>query len=75
MKRVFDFLQTKEQLTQVISREFHISKSFREADEWTKRQYREMSPAERIEVARELQRRFFGSNPPDVRKACRERSK
>jgi hypothetical protein len=59
----------------VISREVHISKSFREADEWTKSQYRQMTPAERIEAGRELQRRFFGTQQPDVRKACRDQSK
>jgi hypothetical protein len=59
----------------VLTREVHISKSFREADEWTKRQYREMTPAERIEAARILQRRVFDPRLPDVREACRKLSK
>lgn len=59
----------------MLSREVHISKSFREADEWTKKQYREMTPAERIEAARVLQKKVFDSHLPDVREACRERSK
>jgi hypothetical protein len=45
----------------------NISRTFKEADEWTKRQYREMTPNERIKVARELQRKVYGPNPPDVR--------
>jgi hypothetical protein len=50
------------------------SRSFKEAEEWTRRQYREMTPGERIAVARELQRRVFGPNPPDVRE-CHPKAK
>ena len=49
----------------------NISRTFKEADEWTKRQYREMTPNERIKVARELQRKVYGPNPPDVRECHR----
>ena len=59
----------------MISREVHKAKSFREADEWTKRQYREMTPSERITAARVLQRRVFGANPPEVRESCRRETK
>jgi hypothetical protein len=41
--------------------------NFKEAEEWTIRQYREMTPDERLAAARELQRRFFGPNQPDIR--------
>jgi len=47
------------------------SRNFKEADEWTKRQYREMTPNERIAVSRELQRKAYGPNPPDVRESHR----
>jgi hypothetical protein len=43
------------------------SRTFKEADEWTRRQYREMTPNERIKVARELQCKVYGPNPPDAR--------
>jgi hypothetical protein len=59
----------------MITREVHKSTSFKEADEWTKRQYRAMSCDERIQAARLLQRRVFGANPPDVREACLKKSK
>jgi hypothetical protein len=59
----------------MLTREAHKSTSFKEADEWTKRQYRAMSCDERIQAARLLQRRVFGANPPDVREACLKKSK
>jgi len=59
----------------MLSREAHKSTSFKEADEWTKRQYQAMSCDERIQAARILQRRVFGANPPDVREACLKKSK
>jgi hypothetical protein len=45
----------------------HKARSFKEADEWDKRQHQQMTPDERFAIARELQRRVFGPNPPDVR--------
>jgi len=59
----------------MITREVHKSTSFKEADEWTNRQYQAMSCDERIQAARLLQRRVFGANPPDVREACLKKSK
>jgi len=50
------------------------SRSFAAAEQWNLQQYREMSPNERISVARELQRKVFGVNPPDVR-ACHQAAK
>ena len=43
------------------------ARSFKEADEWDKRQHREMTVAERFAVLSELKRRVYGPNPPDVR--------
>lgn len=43
------------------------SKSFKEAEEWDRQQQREMTPSERIAVVRELQRRVYGADAPDVR--------
>jgi hypothetical protein len=51
----------------MLTREAHKSTSFKEADEWTKRQYQAMSCDERIQAARLLQRRVFGAKPPDLR--------
>jgi hypothetical protein len=59
----------------MLIREADKSSSFKEADEWTKRQYQAMSCDERIQAARLLQRRVFGANPPDVREACLKKSK
>jgi hypothetical protein len=59
----------------MLTREAHKSTSFKEADEWTKRQYQAMSCDERIQAALLLQRRVFGANPPDVREACLKKSK
>jgi hypothetical protein len=43
------------------------SRSFKEAEEWNKRQYREMTPNERIAASRIPQRGVYGPNPPDAR--------
>jgi len=51
------------------------ARSFKDAESWTLRQYRSMTPDERIAAARELQRRFYGSACPDVREACRKQIK
>jgi hypothetical protein len=50
------------------------SRSFKAAEQWNLQQYREMSPNERISVARALQRKVFGPNAPDVR-ACHQAAK
>jgi hypothetical protein len=50
------------------------SRSFEAAEQWNLQQYREMSPNERIAVARALQRKVFGPNAPDVR-ACHQVAK
>lgn len=38
----------------------HKSKSFKEADEWDVRQQLAMTPQQRIDAARALQRRVYG---------------
>ena len=42
----------------------HKAKSFKEADEWDRRQQLSMTPQERIRVVRVLQRKTLG--PPKV---------
>lgn len=51
----------------------HKSKNYEEADRWDKRQQKQMTPEERQAAAKELKRRVYGENPPDVRES--ERSK
>ena len=47
-------------------------RSFREADEWDRRQQLAMTPQQRINASRELQRRVFG-RAKDIRE-CRTSS-
>jgi len=51
----------------------HKSKNYKDADWWDIKQQKEMTPEERQAAAKELKRRVYGENPPDVREA--ERSK
>lgn len=51
-----------------MERVVHIAKSFEEAEEWDIKQQLEMTPQERIWVARDLQRKVYGP-PKDIR-AC-----
>ena len=51
----------------------HKSTSFEEAKEWDIRQQLAMTPEERLNAAKELQRRVYGPNPIDVREAERQR--
>ncbi len=43
------------------------SRSFEAAAEWDMRQHLEMTPQQRIDAARELQRRVYKANARDVR--------
>ena len=45
----------------------HISRSFKEAEEWDIQQNFEMTPEERLIAARQLALRIFGKDQPDVR--------
>jgi hypothetical protein len=58
----------------MIERVIHVARNFKEAEEWDKRQMREMTPSERLLAARELQLRAHGAEAPDVR-AWQRRSK
>jgi len=57
---------------QSMERIVHKARSFKAAESWTLQQYRGMTADERIAAARELQRRFYGPNSPDVRESCRK---
>jgi len=52
----------------MIERVVHVARNFKEAEEWDRRQMREMSRSERLLAGRELQLRAH-PNAPDVR-AC-----
>lgn len=49
-----------------LERVFHKSRSFEEAEEWDVEQQLTMTPEQRQAAARELKRRFYGDNRPDV---------
>jgi hypothetical protein len=49
----------------------HKAQSFAEAEVWDILQNIRMTPEERRRVARELKRRAYGDNCPDVRDAAR----
>jgi hypothetical protein len=57
----------------MIERVVHVARNFKEAEEWDRRQMREMSPSERLLAARELQLRAH-PHARDVR-ACPRPSK
>jgi hypothetical protein len=50
-----------------LSRVVHKSHSFAEAEEWDITQHISLTPEQRQAIARELKRRCWGENPPDVR--------
>jgi len=43
------------------------AKNSNEAEKWDILQQIKMSPEERMKVAKELKKKFYGNNPPDVR--------
>jgi hypothetical protein len=49
----------------------HVAKSFTDADEWGLEQQVRMTPAERQRAARELKKRVFPKDSPDVRECHR----
>lgn len=51
----------------------NIAGNFKEADAHDRRQALELTAAERIKIARKLQRRVFGSDCPDIREWHRNR--
>ena len=56
----------------MIPRVVNKAHSFAEADEWDVMQHIRMTPDERRRVAKELRRRFYGDDCPDVRDAIRK---
>ena len=54
-----------------MERAVHISRSFREAEEWDILQHILMTPEERQKVAAELRRRVYGEHTPDIRETRR----
>jgi hypothetical protein len=52
-----------------MEREAHKSRSFADADRWTREQMWAMTPDERLAIAKELRDRAFGKDAPDVRES------
>ncbi len=50
-----------------MERTVHISKNFKDAEDWDIEQQISMTPRERQSVARALKEKYYGKNPPDVR--------
>jgi len=57
------------QRTRVIEPVVHKAQSFADADDWDVLQNIRMTPEERRRAARELRRRAYGNDCPDVRDA------
>jgi hypothetical protein len=55
-----------------MERVVHKARSFKDADEWDRRQQMAMTPQQRILIARQLQRRVYGQ-VKDVREWHRSR--
>jgi len=52
-----------------MERTVHKTKNFQHADQWDIEQHRKMSSEKRQAVAKELKRRVYGNENPDVRQA------
>jgi 4-hydroxy-3-methylbut-2-enyl diphosphate reductase IspH len=50
-----------------MKRTFNKAKNHKEAEKWDIIQQTTMSPEERQQVAKEIRKKFYGSNSPDVR--------
>jgi hypothetical protein len=55
----------------VMKRVAHKSRSAQEAKAWEIAQYRRMTPAQRVQIARTLKRRAYPVPQPDVRQCHR----
>lgn len=55
----------------MIDRVVHATNSFADAEEWDVLQHIGMTPEERRRAARELRRRVYGDQRPDVRDVVR----
>jgi hypothetical protein len=56
-----------------LKRILHKAKDFREAEEWDILQAVQMTPDERQEAAKELVKRVYGTDTPDVREGHKKR--
>ena len=45
------------------------AKNNKEAERWDIRQQLSMTPEERQKISKELKKKFYGTNPPDVKHA------
>lgn len=52
----------------IMEKVFHKAKNHKEAETWDVTQQIMMSVEERQRVAKELKKRFYGNNSPDVRR-------
>jgi hypothetical protein len=50
-----------------MKRTFNKASNFKEAEKWDILQQIKMTPKERQNIVKELKKRFYGSDPPDVR--------
>lgn len=50
-----------------MERIINIAKNNKEAEKWDVQQQINMTPEQRQSIAKELKRRFYGDNTPDVR--------
>ena len=54
-----------------MERESNKARSFAEAEQWDRQQMWAMTPDERMQIAKELRDRVYGTDVPDVREAER----
>lgn len=52
-----------------MKRVYHKSKDYQEAENWDILQHIRMTPEERQEAAKELRKRVYGENAPDIKQA------
>jgi len=60
-------------MSKTIKKIVHISRSFKEAEEWDIQQQIQLSPEERQHIALILKRRAYGRRVPDVREYHKKR--
>ena len=58
----------KEKIIAAMKRIVNKAKNNKEAEKWDIHQQISMTPEERQKAAKELKKKFYGANPPDVRK-------
>jgi F0F1-type ATP synthase delta subunit len=50
-----------------MDRTFKKAENHKEAEKWDIKQQINLTPRQRQKIAKELKKRFYGKNPPDVR--------